>query len=151
MLCELFWTHNPLHVRTSQVATLCWRKRTLSWAALIAMAALETMPERNQGLSTPLQKECGRLGQPYEKRTINRKRCQIPQKKIEHKNPMVKIWISHYQNVCIFVIVICAILPARFSTFSAAVTIYRPNPFSIYLAQEISRARYINQSHFRYI
>ena len=24
--------------------------------ALIAMAALETMPERNQGLSTPLQK-----------------------------------------------------------------------------------------------
>ena len=57
---------------------------------VIAMAALDTMPERNQGLSTPLQKECGRLGQPYKKRTMNTKRCQISQKKMENKNPMVK-------------------------------------------------------------
>ena len=50
-----------------------------------------------------------------------------------------------------FVIVICAILPAIFSTFSAAVTILQPIPFSIYLAQIITQARYINQSHFGYI
>ena len=33
----------------------------------------------------------------------------------------------------------------------AAVTIYQPNPFSIYLAREITRARYIIQIRFRYI
>ena len=32
-----------------------------------------------------------------------------------------------------------------------AVTIYQPNPFSIYLAWIITQARYINQIHFRYI
>ena len=61
--------------------------------ALIAMAALEKC-QNLRGIKVYqllYKKECGRLGQPYEKRTINRKRCQISQKKMENKNPMVKI------------------------------------------------------------
>ena len=38
---------------------------------------------------------------------------------------------------------------SRSSNYSSE--IYRPNPFSIYLAWVITRARYIKQSHFRYI
>ena len=38
---------------------------------------------------------------------------------------------------------------SRSSNYSSE--IYQPNPFPIYLAQEITQARYINQIHFRYI
>ena len=58
--------------------------------ALIAMAALETMPDEIKVYQLLYKKECGRLGQPYKKRTMITKRFQIPQKKMENKNPMVR-------------------------------------------------------------
>ena len=131
----------------------CVEKSGLSAeTALIAMAALKTMPERNQVLSTPLQKRMWKAWSALQEENNEHKEVpNLTEEDGEQESDGEEINFTLSKGLHFCKSYLCNFACHIFKIFRCSQDISTKSIFNLYLAQVITQTRYINQSHFRYI